>query len=190
VKLHKLTHAPEESTGEAEDGNPVIWPNRYRVEQTSGADRLVIAAREEPLDVLCGLAEAIGPECAVLYVHVVARAGAPRGRFQSPPLQLVDVRAFVSEYSALLENDARQEFWIGSPEDRGVLVYDRHGLIYAYGPLDEFERLLSAMGFLPGEFSLDFPHCHHYHAEYDADADRLLSHWHWRQTELHPEDEG
>ena len=89
----------------------------------------------------------------------------------------------------MIENDARHEFWIGSTSNHGMLVYDEHGLIYAYGPLPEFERSLSAMGFRSGEFSIPAPHAHHYHAEYDEDVRRLLSHWDWRHTELRPEDE-
>ena len=182
VNLHKLTNATDE------DG-PVLWPHVYRTEQTTGPDRLVIAPRGEALKVMCELAEAIGSEFFVLYVHSVPRGDSPPGRFESPLLQLVDVRIFVAEYSAMLENDARHEFWVGSPSNQGMLVYDEHGLIYAYGPLPDFERSLLAMGFRSGEFSIPVPHRHHYHAEYDGDVRRLLSHWDWRHTELQPEDE-
>ena len=154
------------------EGGPVAWPHMYRTEQTTGPDRLAIAPREEPLEVMCELAEAIGPEYFVLYVHSVARSDSLSGRFESPPLQLVDVRIFVAEYSAALENDARHEFWIGSTADSGMLVYDDHGLIYAYGPLGDFERSLSVLGFRSGEFSI--PNSHHFHAAYDEDVRRLL----------------
>ena len=75
VNLHKLTYAIDE-------GGPVLWPHMYRTEETTGPDRLVIAPREEPLKVMCDLAEAIGPELFVLYVHSVARGDSPPGRFE------------------------------------------------------------------------------------------------------------
>ena len=181
MALHKLTHATE---GEA----PVRWPNVYRVEQTTGPKRLAIAPRQEPLELMCALAKVIGPEYFALYVHSVARSEFRPGRYQSPPLQLVDVECFVAEYSAMLENDARHEFWIGSATGRGMLVYDEHGLIYAYGPLEEFRARLSDMGVREGEFSIPDPHAHRFHAEYDDDVRRLLSHWQWHHTELRPED--
>ena len=167
----------------------MVWPHVYRTEQTTGPARLAIAPRDGAMEVICELADAIGPDSFVLYVHTAPRTDAPRGRFESPPLQLVDVRVFVAEYSALLENDARHEFWVGSTANRGMLVYDDHGIIYAYGPLDDFERALSAIGFQPGEFSIPCPHTHNFHAEYDDDVERLLSHWNWRLTELQPKDE-
>lgn len=89
----------------------------------------------------------------------------------------------------MLENDARHEFWIGSTSNQGMLVYDEHGLIYAYGPLADFERSLSAIGLRSGKFSIPAPHAHHYHAEYDEEVRRLLTHWDWRHLGLQPEDE-
>jgi hypothetical protein len=182
MSLHKLTHGTEA-------GGPVLWPNVYRTERTTGPDRLAIAPRREPLEVMCVLAEAIGPEYFALYVHSVARSDCAPGRYESPPLQLVDVRIFVAEYSAMLENDARHELWIGSTTGRGMLVYDEHGLIYAYGPLDDLRRSLLGMGFSEGKISIPAPHTHHFHSEYDDDVRRLLSHWEWRHTQLRPEDE-
>lgn len=182
MSRHKLTHA-------IDAGEPVVWPNVFRTERTTGPDRLAIAPRLDPLGAMCVLAEAIGPEYFALYVHAVARSDCAPGRYQSPPLQWVDLKIFVAEYSEMLENDARHQFWIGSTTGRGMLVYDEHGLIFAYGPLDDLRRALLGMGFHEGDFSIPNPHVHHFHAEYDDDVSRLLSHWEWRHTALRPEDE-
>lgn len=173
-----------------ESDSPVEWPHVFRREHTTGPDRLAIAPREDPMGVLRDLATFIGPEFFVLYVLVVSRGRAECGRYESPPLGLVDVRIFIEEFRDMLTNDARHEFWIGSTNDRGMLVYDDHGIIYAYGPLGDFERSLVARGFSAGSFQIPAPHTHHFHGEYDEVVDRLLARWEWRRTELQPGDGG
>jgi hypothetical protein len=74
------------------------------------------------MGVLCDLAGFIGPEYFLLYVLVASRGEAACGRYESPPLELVDVQIFVREFRDLLKNDARHEFWIGSTDDAGLLV--------------------------------------------------------------------
>lgn len=169
-------------TGDSED--PVVWPQAYFREPTTGVDRLRIAPRQDPLGVLCELAAAMQPEYYLLYVLLGSRGNSECGRYQSPPLALVDVQIFVQEFHDLLANDARQELWIGSMPSDDLLVYDTHGLVYAYGPLDEFERILRGLGFEPGTFKIPAPHVHHYHAEYDELESRLLAHWDWIRSEL------
>lgn len=181
----KLTRLP----GGA-DPPPVVWHHVFRRERTTGPDRLAIAPREDPMGVLCDLATFIGPELFLLYVLIVSRGQAECGRYESPPLGLVDVRIFIEEFGDMLTNDARHEFWIGSTNDRGMLVYDDHGIIYAYGPLGDFERSLVARGLSAGSFQIPAPHSHHFHREYDEVVDRLLARWEWRRTELQPGDAG
>ena len=60
---------------------------------------------------------------------------------ESPPLDLVDVQIFVEQFGDLLTNDARHELWIGSTSSAGLLVFDKHGIIYAYGPLDDLNEV-------------------------------------------------
>ena len=178
----KLTRLPGKSD------LPVEWPHVFRREHTTGPDRLAIAPREDPMGVLCDLATFIGPELFLLYVLVVSHGQAESGRYESPPLALVDVQIFIEEFRDMLTNDARHEFWIGSTSDRGMLVYDDHGIIYAYGPLGDFERSLVARGLSVGSFQIPAPHAHHFHREYDEVVDRLLARWEWRRAELQPGD--
>lgn len=184
TEMHKLTTSVDGSAV------PVRWPHVFARERTTGPDRLVIVPREDPIGLLGELAEWIGPEYFLLYVLVVQRGEAPAGRYESPPLELVDVRIFLEEFGRLLECDARHQFWIGSTSDRGMVVYDDHGILYAYGPLEDFQRTLLARQFQPGSFSIPAPHTHHYHAELDAEVARLLGRFEWVRTELRPEDEG
>jgi hypothetical protein len=169
---------------------PVEWPHVFVRERTTGPDRLAIAPREDPTGILYELADLFGPEYFLLYVLVASRGQAECGRYESPPLGLVDVRIFVEEFRDLLTNDARHEFWIGSTNYSGMLVYDDHGIIYAYGPLDDFERSLAARGLSSESFDIPAPHTHYFHGQYDEVVDRLLTRWEWRRTDLHPGDGG
>jgi len=139
---------------------------------------------------LCDLAEFIGPEYFLLYVLVASRSQVECGRYESPPLELVDVQIFVERFRDLLTNDARHELWIGSTNDTGLLVYDHHGIIYAYGPLEDFEPSLVLRGLKPGGFEIPAPHTHHFHGEYDEIVDQLVAQWEWRRTDLQPGDGG
>ncbi|MDF1798984.1 MAG: hypothetical protein P1V81_07400 [Planctomycetota bacterium] len=171
------------------DDGPVIWNNVFRREETVGPLRLAIAPREDPLGLMCELAESIGPDYYLLYVHAVERSGSPEGRYESSLMELVDVRIFFAEFEEMLVNDGRHELWIGTDDDSGMLVYDEHGILYAYGPIEDFVRTLAGRGFVEGDFSVPEPHSHHYHAVYDEDVERLIAHWDWHRTDLQPEDE-
>jgi hypothetical protein len=179
MTLHKLTDPIAEA--------PVVWPQRYRREGRGVPDRLAIAPRSSPLALLATLAEHIGPDHYLLFVHCVARSGHERGRYQSPLRQLVDVRIFLQDFAELLEHDARHSLWIGTPGNQGLLVYEEHGLVYAYGPLAEFERSLEGLGFEQGTFSIPSPHAHHFHGGLDDEVERLLGTW--ERFDLQPEDE-
>ncbi|MDX1998444.1 MAG: hypothetical protein SF066_12065 [Thermoanaerobaculia bacterium] len=167
---------------------PVEWPDLYYRQLTTGPERLVVAPRRDPIDLLGELAGEFGPEYYLLYVLVAERGQATAGRYQSPWVELAEVRAFLSDYSELLANDARQELWIGSKESGDQLVLDHHGLIFAYGPLDDYVRVLEARGLTAGDFGIPFPHTHHYNAKYDLLVDQLISRWDWHRTDLQPGD--
>ncbi|MBI3843538.1 MAG: hypothetical protein HY292_02755 [Planctomycetes bacterium] len=124
--MHKLSkHVGDEETA-------VEWPNLFYRQETTGLDRLVIAPRRNPIGLLTELAKYIEPEYYLLYVLVASRGSSLQGRYQSPPLQSVDVRLFLDDFAGLLEHDARHHFWIGSTTTGDLLVYDDHGIIYAY----------------------------------------------------------
>jgi hypothetical protein len=71
-----------------------------------------------------------------------------------------------------------------------MLIYDRHNVIYAYGPLDSWRLALASMGFkeVP-DVRFPSPHSHHYHQSLDIEEDRLLNHWDWYRTPLKDSDE-
>jgi hypothetical protein len=112
------------------------------------------------------------------------------GRYQSPePMDRSAVEAFLTQYREFLEGDARHAIWVASTAGEGTLVYDRHNIIYAYGPIECFEDVLTARGIRRGEVKLPSPHSHHYHREHDADEERLLAAMEWIQTPLRDGDD-
>ena len=71
-----------------------------------------------------------------------------------------------------------------------MLVYDRHNVIYAYGPLERFIAALESEGLTESkEVRFPVPHAHHYHAEFDVDERSVLKNEEWTLSPLHPGDE-
>jgi hypothetical protein len=71
-----------------------------------------------------------------------------------------------------------------------MLVYDRHNVIYAYGPLDRFIAVLNSAGLTESkQVHFPSPHAHHYHPEFDADEKRILRTEEWTISPLRPGDE-
>lgn len=125
----------------------------------------------------------------LLYVlHTPRGEGAP-GRYQSPALSRPQVRDFVARFSALLSGDARFDLWSYSLPEKSTIVWDRHNLLYAYGPLDRYVVELKALGFVHGEVIVPAPHSHEYRQELDTIATALLSAFDWSHAPLQPEDE-
>jgi hypothetical protein len=164
-----------------------IYPNVFQHQQTGGGPRLGAALAEGHCDLLIALARELSGPFAILAIVHTSRIG-QEGRHQSPPLKFADVERFVAEFRTFLEGDARLDLWIRSRADHGLLVYDRHNMIYAYGPLDSIEQILRARGLSPGEIETPEPHSHNYHAAHDGDEERLLRRFDWRKTPLRPED--
>jgi hypothetical protein len=69
------------------------------------------------------------------------------------------------------------------------VVWDRHNVICAYGPLERFAAALDERGFRAGAVTVPVPHQHHYRAECDALAADLVRGRAWRHSALQPEDE-
>jgi hypothetical protein len=125
----------------------------------------------------------------VLYVLHTPRGEGEAGRYQSPELSALELRAFIERFSAYLSSDARFDIWAHSPAERATVVWDRHNELFAYGPLERFAAKLRGLGFEEGPLEGSIPHQHHYRVEFDQDAAALLNHWSWSYSPLRPEDE-
>jgi hypothetical protein len=174
------------------DGNdvPAFYDGVWCLEHTTGSDRLVIAPRSDHVRLMLELASLWRSPIFILYVLVVPRGSHAAARYQAPaPVSLDEARALLERFETFLTEDGRHHLWLAAPEGGGTLVYDRHNVIYAYGPIDAYESVLAAQGLRNGEVRFPVPHSHHYHPEHDAEEDELLAYWNWRSSPLQAQDE-
>jgi hypothetical protein len=177
---------PEPEDQEWRYGN--VWATE---ETTGGGNRLVIAPARGQIESLVALLKEMTGPFWLLYVLVIPRGNGELGRYQSPePETEIVVETFLSEFSTFIEKDGRHNLWIASESGSEMLIYDRHNVIYAYGPLNAWRLTLAANGFseVP-DICFPSPHSHHYHQSLDLEEDRLMNYWDWFRTPLKKSDE-
>jgi hypothetical protein len=167
------------------------YPDVYAVEKTSGPERLVIAPSANHVSILIDLLRVMPDPFGILYVLVVPRGGSEAGRYQTAnPVSQEQAEEFLKRFRQYFENDGRHAIWLASISGAGQLVYDRHNVIYAYGPLLEFENVVSGRGLAKAEFvRFPSPHTHNYHAACDLDQQQVLHYWQWKRSPLHDSDD-
>jgi len=165
-------------------------PPEYREETLSGGTvRIVAGVPAGDSTVIRTLAAELPAPFFLLYVLHTPRGEGEPGRYQSPEMDHAQLDSFLAEYGALLSGDSRHDFWIYAPDVPATIVWDRHNLLYAYGPLDDFTRALRALGFREGDPNVAFDHIHHYRKEFDVAAASLLSALAWVHSPLRSQDE-
>jgi len=168
-----------------DDEVPHHYENLFAREKTSGPERLIIAPSTDHIRILLDLAAAWESNYWLLYVLLNSWIGNEPGRYQSPwPLDYEEVQKFLGEFGNYLASDARHHFWIGSTQQKALLVYDRHDVIYAYGPLDAYEARLVQRGLRIGQVRFPAPHSHCFNAENNEFERKILFCWNWIQSPL------
>jgi hypothetical protein len=76
-----------------------------------------------------------------------------------------------------------------APDEGATLVYDKHNVIYAYGPLEQYSAILQKAAYVEEEFGLPFPHGHYYHDVNDSKVEDLLQYWDWQYFPLQEVDD-
>ncbi|MBC8064428.1 MAG: hypothetical protein H7Y17_06340 [Chlorobia bacterium] len=171
-----------DGVGQAPHRHPHLWKR----EPAANGERLLIGPKEGFLDLLLQLADCLEPPYAILYVLSVPRVSEP-GRYQmSGRLDRQQLQEFVEPYRAYLEGDARHHLWIHSHDSTATLVYDKHDLIYAYGPLDCYLDVLEKNQLMAGQFELPFPHYHNYFPEFDETEKLIIASHEWKRTGILP----
>ncbi|HVT72904.1 MAG TPA: hypothetical protein VHD61_07190 [Lacunisphaera sp.] len=159
-------------------------------EKTKGPDRLKIAVSEEGTQILLQLASLLREPFAALYILLVPRGGSAEGRYQSPWMSRSELSDLFERFAAFWDQDARHHLWLFSDPDRATLVYDRHNVIFAYGPIEDYVRVLEAGGYTEAqELPFPAPHTHHYHATLDEQERALVSLPGWSKSPLREGDE-
>jgi hypothetical protein len=170
----------------SEYSHPPVFKRQLTSANTT---RLDVGVPGGDVAVLGKLTGCMEPPYHILYVLVVPRGEGDAGRYQSPLVDRGQLASFLARYEAYLKSDGRFALWVHSQSSQATLVWDRHNLIYAYGPLACFEEALTSIGFTPGSLTIPTPHEHHYRQECDADAAAIMSHFGWRYSELRPGDD-
>jgi hypothetical protein len=182
--LYRLGHLVEGE--EVEHSHPAVF--RLPAE-TSPSRRIVVGVPGSDPVVLLRLAQCLEDPLYVLYILHTPRGEAEPGRYQSTELSRDDLTDFIEEFRPFLMGDGRFDLWVYSPSQKATIAWDRHNLLYAYGPLDSYEAALHDMGFEPGEPVAPAPHSHHYRPELDPLAARIIERFDWHWTPLRPGDE-
>lgn len=168
-----------------------VYANVWARERTTGPERLMIAPARSHVELLLQLSRKMPAPYWVLYVLVVSRTDAAVGRYQCPaPLNGEDLERFLTRFSKFFEGDARHHLWIGSENSTDLLVYDNHNVIYAYGDIERFEKVLNGLGMQQVEIvRFPCPHSHNYHQEFDQAEDELLRSQDWKYFPLQNSDD-
>ena len=166
------------------------YPPLYSVQLTStGAERVITAAPGSDSAIFRTLTAVLSPPFIFLYVLHTPRGEGNAGRYQSPELSHRDLSRFLDRFGTFLQADARFDLWLHSPADQATLVWDRHNMVYGYGPNSLYVTALHGLGFGTGDLRAPVPHRHCYHAAFDTDARAPLEQMSWIASPLHPEDE-
>ncbi len=156
-------------------------------EKTEGS--IKISANKNQVELLSKLIENVNSPYYLLYVLVVSRTQKKLGRYQSPLFknkeELID---FLTEYKDYFETDGRHHIWIGSTDNNGLIVYDQHNVIFAYGPLVQFEKTIKEFGYTEKEFGFPVPHCHSFHEENDKFEESIVKYYDWEIFPLQTQD--
>lgn len=156
---------------------------------SSGLNRIESVAPSGDTAVFERMVLRLSPPYFILYVLHTPRGEGKPGRYQSPAIEANELQFFIAKFRDFLGADARFDIWAHSPSENATVVWDRHNLIYGYGPIDEFVSELRELGFSEGQIKVPVPHQHHYRNEFDEAAKELLSFFQWVYSPLRQEDE-
>lgn len=170
--------------GEGPQARPYRHPHRYEIERTKGPLRLAIGPSGGHIHLLAELAREIPEPIGLLYVLVVPRTDREPGRYQSPLLRRNDLDKFLDRFREFFEGDGRHHLWVLSPRGGPKIVYDRHDVLYAYGPIEVYERVLRALRLSEDLVEIPVPHVHMYHQQYDSEEKAVLNYWDWKRSPL------
>lgn len=154
--------------------------NTWTLQQHSDLERLIISPSDNNVNILLELSQCLPEPFGILYILLVPRVTENTGRFQNPsPSNRDEMESFILHFSEFIEKDGRHELWLISLPISATLVYDRHNVIYAYGPISDFIDILKKKGFTEGKFESIPTHTHYYHSEFDKKELELMSYWDW-----------
>lgn len=168
---------------------PYSHPAEFRISDTPfGMPRITATVPFGEVSVIQSLIRDLDEPIFLLYVLHTTRGEGPVGRYLSGELTREATGRFLKRFAVYFRADARFDLWLHFAHNQATVVWDRHNLLYLYGPIVQFEHQLVGLGFQAGNPNLDFAHAHHYRPEFDAEAHELMEYFDWRFSDLRPED--
>lgn len=169
------------------------YNDSWYVEEYPNFKRIVIAPKENQIDLMLEIAKSFELPLAILYVLVVPRVDTNEpGRYQCPyHLPYKDVDIFFNKFRKFFETDGRHHLWICSANKKGIkqlLVYDRHNVIYVYDDINKITDMLEEKNFKKAVNKLPFPHMHMYNPENDIFEKEIMEYWDWIYSPLREDD--
>lgn len=168
---------------------PFHHANTFAREQTTGPERVRIGPRGGQRHLFGTLASLLGPPYKLLYLLHTSRTRAELGRYESPWLEDAELTSFLDRFGQFIAEDARHDLWVLGGGGSGTIVWERHDLVYAYGPIPTYVMMLESAGFREGWPTWPVPHAHCYNPEWDEAEREILRAFDWDRTPLRPEDE-
>jgi hypothetical protein len=164
---------------------PYRHPEVYLRERTDGPERLRIGAGVATMDLFRTLLAHL-PEPLFVLIPIHAPRTGDGVKLESKQVSPHEIERFLDRFGELFEDDARAQLWIGQLDGAGMLVLDEHDLIYAYGPLTQFESVLVQRGLSPGDPVIPEPHEHRSSAQFDPLEADLRKWWDWQRVQVLP----
>ena len=116
-----------------------ITTQRFSLPDEESHQRISAGVPGSDPEVFLRLARCLEEPLLLLHILHTTRGEAEPARFQSPELSFQEIEAFISAFRPFLANDSRFDLWVHSPSQQATLAWDRHDMLYAYGPLDDYE---------------------------------------------------
>lgn len=171
------------------EGVPFNYGDVFRhVTYADGTKSLMIGVSRGQIAVLRDLAEVMSPPYRILYVANELSQDIEPGRYEfDGKFGRDQLGEFLAKYGVMFEEDGRHALWLTS--DDGTVVFTQHDVIYAYGPIEEYDRRLRRRDFSERDFSIPGPHFHFYDGNYDGLVEELLNGHAWTFSPLQDMDE-
>ena len=165
------------------------YQNNWALEQYPNFKRIVVAPKDNQIELIQNIIRDFEPPYYILYVLVVSRCDNEPGRYQCPyPLNDIEINNFSNKFKDYFETDGRHHIWIGSAKTKQLAVYDNHNIIYIYGDTHNIQQKFNNLGFKEEPVQIPAPHTHLYNVENDNYEIEVMDYCEWVKFPLGEQD--
>jgi hypothetical protein len=175
----------------AHDGTDLAFSYRdvWEIEHTTGPERIVIAPSKDHINLVLELTSSWKGPRKILYILLTSRCGQKLGRYESPSLTKNQLSDLLKKYKDFFESDARHHVWVSTVQGEVLVVYDQHNVIYGYGDLNNYQKVIQQRRFTEEAVKFPSPHTHSYHAQNDSYELEILREFEWKWSPLADNDD-